>query len=57
MICLNLKSFYLVARKLKKDQLKATIDNMNRIPDYSREENNVEHSNNPDAPTIKRKLF
>lgn len=56
-ICLNLKSFYLVARKLKKDQLKATIDNMNRIPDYSREENNVEHSNNPDAPTIKRKLF
>lgn len=46
-----------MARKLKKDQLKATIDNMNRIPDYSREENNVEHSNNPDAPTIKRKLF
>lgn len=53
---LNLELFYRVAVELKKDQLKASIDNINNLSDYVVEEpKTVEHINNSDASTTKKK--
>lgn len=58
-VYLNLELFYRVAVELKKEQMKAYIDNINDLSAYAIEESNVEYTNITEisAPKRKRKLF
>lgn len=59
-VYLNLELFYRVAVELKKEQMKASIDNINNLSAYAIEqESNVEYTNNAETstPKRKRKLF
>lgn len=55
-IYLNLELFYRVAVELKKQQMIASIDNINNLSAYTiEEESNVEYTNNTETPEPKRK--
>jgi len=59
-VYLNLELFYRVAVELKKEQTKASINNMNNLSTHAiKEESNFEYTNNTETPTPKkkRKLF
>lgn len=55
-VYLNLELFYRVAIELKKEQMKADIDNINNLSAYAtEEESNVEYTNNTETSVPKRK--
>ena len=58
-VYLNLELFYRVAVELKKEQMRESIEKINDLSAYVKEESNVEYVNNAETPVPqkKRKIF